>query len=77
MEITVKPEANNEQLNILAVSRYSFKSKLQMYALEMAWAAKRLANEPLIGLFTDPPTDKFYLLFLTGPLCRLTIFENS
>ena len=34
--------------------------------LEMAWAAKRPANEPLTGIFTGPLTAQFYLLFLLG-----------
>ena len=34
--------------------------------LEMAWAAKKPANEPLTGLFTGPLTAQFYLCFLLG-----------
>ena len=36
--------------------------------LKMAWAAKRLANEPFAGLFNGPLTSRFHLLFLIGPL---------
>ena len=36
------------------------------FELEMAWAAKRPANEPLTGLFAGPLTALFYLCLLLG-----------
>ena len=42
--------------------------------VEMAWATKRPANEPLTGLFSGPLTAQFYLLFLIE---LLPIFEIS
>ena len=42
----------------------------------MAWAAKRSANEPLIGLFIGPLTALYYSLFVTGPLLVFEICFN-
>ena len=39
-----------------------------MHIVEVAWAAKRPANEPLTVFFTGSLTAQFYLLFLIGPL---------
>ena len=35
--------------------------------LEMAWTAKKPANEPLTGLFAGLLTAHFCVLFVTGP----------
>ena len=58
---------------------YAARGHLQKYkpcslvlTVEITWAAKRPANEPLIGLFGGPLTAQFYLLFLIEPL---SIFE--
>ena len=45
--------------------------------LEMAWAAKRPANEPLTGLFSGLLTARFYFLFLIGPLMSRYQFLKS
>ena len=47
------------------------------FTIEMAWAAKRSANEPLTGLYGDLLTTQFHLLFLIGPLTRRHQFSKS
>ena len=39
-------------------------SNVKIMRVEMAWAVKRPANEPLTGLFSGPLTAQFYFLFL-------------
>ena len=46
-------------------------------SVEMAWAAKRPAHEPLTGLFSGPLTALFYLLFLIEPLTSRYQFLKS
>ena len=45
--------------------------------LEMAWAAKKSANESFTGRFTGPLTAQFYLLFLIGSLTSRYQFLKS
>ena len=44
--------------------------------VDMAWAAKRPANEPLTGMFSGPLTAQFYLLFLIELLTSRYQFAN-
>ena len=67
----------------LARSFYAASGHLQKYkpcsldlSVEMAWAAKRLADKPLTGLFSGSLTAQFYLLFLIEPLPIFEILFN-
>ena len=67
-----------------ARSFYAACGHLQKYKLcslvltvEMAWVAKRLANEVLIGLFSGSLTAQFYLLFLIWLLTSRYQFLKS
>ena len=51
-------------------------AKVVIRLVEMAWAAKRPADEPLTGVFTDPLAAQFYLLFLTRPLTSCYQFSE-
>ena len=63
---------------------YAARGHLQKYkvcslalTVEMAWAAKRLVNEPLTGLVNGPLMTQFYLLFLIGSLTNRYQFLES
>ena len=58
-------------------SKISVFSYFRTLVLSLSWAAKRPANEPLTGLFSDPLTAQFYLLFLMGPLTSRYQFMKS
>ena len=55
------PISVNQSMSLLILRSYLL---LRQCDLEMAWAAKRLANKPLTGLFTGLQTARFYLRIL-------------
>ena len=63
--------------SLCSCTELSSKKLSKMLEVEMAWAGKKPANEPLIGLFSGPLTAQFYFLFLIGPLMSRYQFLRS
>ena len=66
-------DVKNADERILSVLNYPGKSKT--FLLEMAWAATKPADEPLMELLVGPRNGSFFIQSNTGPLSsRLNTF---